>query len=148
MVTISRTSFGPSVSKDEDEPLHAPSYFETHRIELVDACVPCAAMLLSMRASGTCEAALERKLLNSFSGLRTSRGPVAVRIHFRLNRIGTVRSMRGPGNSGGGGGKGCARRSSASASSSSALAPDERTRRLSITRPCRSRLKKTWAVPC
>jgi hypothetical protein len=26
--------------------------------------------------------------------------------------------------------------------------PDECTTRLSITRPCLSRLKKTWAIPC
>jgi hypothetical protein len=68
--------------------------------------------------------------------------------HLKLNRTGTVRSTRSPGNSGGGGGKGCARCKRASASSSSAVAPDERTTRLSITRPWRSRLKKTWAVPC
>src|SRR6516165_7592011 len=74
--------------------------------------------------------------------------PTSREFHLRLKRIGTVRSTRLPGNSRGGGGKGCARRNSASASSSSALAPDERTTRLPITRPCRSRLKKTWATPC
>src|SRR5262249_29419322 len=68
--------------------------------------------------------------------------------HRRLKRIGTVRSTRTPGNSRGGAGKGCARRNSARASSSSALAPDECAIRLLITRPCRSRLKKTWATPC
>src|SRR5256884_4127854 len=120
--------------------------------ELVGACVPGAAMLLSMRANMLERQHVKLRLSVSFwirsadfahPGDRT-----LPRIHFRLNRIGTVKSTRCPDNSGGGGGKGCARRKSASASSSSALAPDERTMRLSITRPRRSRLKKTWAIPC
>src|SRR5215831_12989629 len=51
--------------------------------------------------------------------------------HF-TKRSGNSKFTRSPGIPGGTGGKGCARCNSASASSSSALAPDERTMRLSI----------------
>src|SRR5262249_41387443 len=68
-------------------------------------------------------------------------------LHF-TKRSGNSKFTRSPRIPGGTGGKGCARCNSASASSSSALAPDERTMRLSTSRPCRSRLKKTWATPC
>jgi hypothetical protein len=40
------------VSKDEDEPLRSPKLRDASQpFELVGACVPCAAMLLSMRAN-------------------------------------------------------------------------------------------------
>ena len=57
-------------------------------------------------------------------------------IHRKLNRIGTVRFTWSPTKSPAGqGGNGCERRKRASASSSSSAAPDERTTRLSVTRP-------------
>src|SRR5262249_52445686 len=85
--------------------------------------------------------------LNSWPARATFIYPKKEKLHLTKGseKKKSTRPQRFPG---GTGGKGCARRNSASASSSSALAPDERTTRLSITRPCRSRLKKTWATPC
>src|SRR5256885_7725143 len=56
--------------------------------------------------------------------------------------------MLAPGRSDGGGGNGCARLTNSSVSLSSTLEPELLVIRLAITRPCRSRLKASCAVPC
>jgi hypothetical protein len=85
------------VSKDEDESIACGLLLRdaSQSFELVDACVPGAAMLLSMRASGTCEAALERERLHSFSGLRAPRRPHAAQnsLEIEPDRHGQVDTL-------------------------------------------------------
>src|SRR3954447_6780632 len=65
-----------------------------------------------------------------------------------LNLIGTDRLITPPGISAGGGGNGCARRTSSSVSWSSRAEPELRMILLDVSRPLRSMLNASCAVPC